>query len=153
MRVAQLTLAVSLFATALFAADNRFLGTWKVNIAKSQFSPGPVPKELTVTFADDGEKIKRALEGIDAEGKPFKQEGSIKWDGQDHPMPNGDGTMTIAWKMVNDNTVQFTRKSEGKVTTTGHAVLSKDAKTVTITETSVNSKGEKVHSVVVLERQ
>jgi hypothetical protein len=154
MRVAQLTLAVSLFATALSAADNRFLGTWKVNTAKSEFSPGPAPKELTVTFAQDGDQIRRTTEGVNGEGQPIKTDSSIKWDGQDHPVTNPDGTpMTVAVKMVDDNTVEYTVKMNGKVTTTGRAVLSKDGKTVTSTETGVNAKGEKVRNVVVSERQ
>jgi hypothetical protein len=154
MRVAQLTVALCLLGMLVFAADNQFLGTWKVNTTKSQFSPGPGPKELTVTFAQDGDQVKRSAEGVDGEGKPIKMESSIKWDGQDHPVSSADGTpMTVAAKLVNNNTVEYTVKMNGKVTTTGRAVLSKDGKTVTSTETGVNAKGEKVRNVVVSERQ
>ena len=34
--------------SSLWAADP-FVGTWKLNLAKSKYSPGPPPKNLTVT--------------------------------------------------------------------------------------------------------
>ena len=55
--------------------------------------------------------------------------------------------------MVNNRTVEYKVKNEGKLSITGRSVLSKDGKTVTNTEDGVNAKGEKVHNVVVAERQ
>ncbi len=48
-------LAVAITAIAGFGADNS-LGTWKLNVAKSKYGPGPRPlKSLTVTRdASDG---------------------------------------------------------------------------------------------------
>jgi hypothetical protein len=109
---------------------------------------------MTITFAQDGDQIKRTAEGVDGEGKPVSTQGSIKWDGQDHAVttPAGRPT-TVAVKWIDDHTVEYVVKTDGKVTTNGRAVLSKDGKTVTSTETGVNAKGEKVHNVVVSERQ
>jgi hypothetical protein len=154
MRVFHMTAAVCVLATGLIAADNPFLGTWKVNTAKSQFKPGPALKSMTVTFAQAGDEILRTAEGVDGDGKPVSVKGSLKWDGQDHPVPNPAGTpTTVAVKLLNDRTVEYIVKTDGKVTTTGRAVLSKDGKTSTSTETGVNPKGEKVHNVIVSERQ
>ena len=154
MRILQTTAAVCIFATVLFAADNPFLGTWKVNTAKSHFLPGPGPKMMTVTFVQDGDQIKRTAEGTDADGKAISTQSSIKWDGQDHAVTNPAGTpTTVAVKKVDDRTVEYIVKTEGKVITTGRAVLSRDGKTVTSTETGVNAKGEKVHNVIVSDRQ
>ena len=154
MRVLQISVAACVFATALMAAENPFLGTWKLNTAKSQFKPGPGPKSMTVTFAQDGDQIKRTAEGVDAEGKPVSTQSSIKWDGQDHPVTNPSGKpTTVAVKVVNDRTVEYIVRTDGKVTTTGRAVLSSDGKTTTSRETGVNLKGEKVGNVIVSERQ
>ena len=41
-------------------APKGLAGTWKLNSAKSSFSPGPPPKSMTVTYSDvgtDGMKI------------------------------------------------------------------------------------------------
>ena len=55
---------------------------------------------------------------------------SIKWDGQDHAItnPTGPPSVTVAAKMVDDRTVEYIVKTDGKVTTTGRAVLSKGRK-------------------------
>jgi hypothetical protein len=154
MRVVQIVATWLIVTGIVVAAENAFLGTWKVNTAKSQFTPGPGPKTMTVTFAQDGEQIKRTAEGVNAEGKPISNQSSIKWDGQDHPVSNPDGApMTVAVKMLNERTVQYIVKTDGKVTITGRAVLSKDGKTSTSTEKGTNAKGEKVKNVILTERQ
>jgi hypothetical protein len=43
--------------SAQTAQNDRFVGTWKLNVAKSKFSPGPPPKSATVTIAPD--KVRR----------------------------------------------------------------------------------------------
>ena len=55
---------------AAFAQTN--LGTWKLNLAKSTYSPGPAPRSQTLTFTGTGQNLVDNLEGIDAEGKPLK---------------------------------------------------------------------------------
>ena len=153
-------LSVSLFliAASLFAADNPFLGTWKLNTAKSKSSPTPVPQSLTVKFEADGENVRRTATGIDGEGKPIMQGGpegsSIAWDGKDYAVQAPDGPpMTVAVKRVNDNRNDVTVKRDGKVTVTIRSVVSKDGKTITNTVDGVDEKGEKFHAVEVLEKQ
>jgi hypothetical protein len=142
----------------MFAADNPFLGTWKLNTAKSKSSPMPVAQSMTVKFEADGEKVRRTVSGVDGEGKPIMQGGpegtSIAWDGKDHEVqvPNGS-PMTIAVKHVNDYRDDVTVKQNGKVTTTVRSVVSKDGKTMTNTLDGVNEKGEKFHAIEVLEKQ
>jgi hypothetical protein len=100
-----LTLMILVVSASLSAADNPFLGTWKLNTAKSKSSPMPVAKSMTVTFEANGDKIIRTATGVDGEGKPIKQGGGdgIAWDGKDHviPEPNGIPT-TVAVKRVTD---------------------------------------------------
>jgi hypothetical protein len=100
-----LPVALFLISTAMFAADNPFLGTWKLNTAKSKSSPMPVAQSMTVKFDADGEKVRRTVTGVDGEGKPIMQGGpegsSIPWDGKDYAMQNGP-PMTVAVKRVGD---------------------------------------------------
>ena len=83
-----LSLVVFLISTTLLAADNPFLGTWKLNTAKSKSSPTPVAQSMTVKFEADGESVRRTVTGLDGQGKPIMQGGpkgsSIPWDGKDH---------------------------------------------------------------------
>ena len=70
-----LPVAVLLISTAMFAADNPFLGTWKLNTAKSKSSPTPVAQSMTVKFDADGDRVRRTVTGVDGEGKPIMQGG------------------------------------------------------------------------------
>ena len=150
--------ALFLIATALVAADNPFLGTWKLNTAKSKSSPMPVARSMTVKFDAEGERVRRTVTGVDGEGKPIMQGGpqgtSMAWDGKDHAVqvPNGP-PMTIAVKRVNDYRNDVTVKQNGKVTVTVRSVVSKDGRTMTNTVDGVTEKGEKFHQVEVLEKQ
>lgn len=139
-----LALATSL---ALVGADSQFTGTWKLNVAKSKFSPGPAPKSETVTIQPDEKVI---VEGVDAAGQP------ISWSFT----PKGDAPSTITGlpnssviaKRIDDRNVEHTWKINGG-STTGHGVLSKNGKTMKYTMTGAGPKGEPIHNVEIFERQ
>ena len=49
------------------------LGTWKLNVAKSKYSPGPTPKSLTVTFAAAGQGVKAVIDGVAPDAVPSRR--------------------------------------------------------------------------------
>ena len=61
--------------------------------------------------------------------------------------------VTVAVTQIDARTVNVVVKENGKVTHTIHATVSEDGKTVTDTDDGVNDEGEKVHNVVVAEKQ
>jgi len=134
------------------AADNQ-AGTWKLNVAKSKYSPGPPPKEgtLTVDAIPDGLKI--TIHGTDAEGKAVDMEFSPKYDGKDVPATGLPGADTISMKKINDYTVETVSKKAGKPLVTTRSEVSKDGKTRTTTQKGTNAKGEKVNNTIVYEKQ
>jgi hypothetical protein len=56
--IVMLGLLSAVFATAApqvgLTQSNPLIGTWKLNLAKSKFSPGPPPKSQTLTFEGRG---------------------------------------------------------------------------------------------------
>jgi hypothetical protein len=90
---------------------------------------------------------------VDADGKPIARTNRFKRDGNEYPFngPNGPGKISV--KKVNDYHSTAVMKLDGGGTITSHVVISKDGKTRTQTSTGTNSKGEKVNTVVVSERQ
>jgi hypothetical protein len=154
MRLAYTALTLCVLAGTLVASDNSFLGTWKLNTAKSKYSPGPAPKEVTVKFEQDGDKIRRVATGTKGDGSSINEDSSIPWDGKDHLVSKpSEPPTTVAVTQVNARTVNAVVKHDGKVTDTIHAVVSKDGKTVKSTDHGVNEKGQKVHDIDILERQ
>ena len=64
------TVAVAslLLSGRLAAQDNPFLGTWKMNAAKSKYSSGPAPQSQITTIAAQGNGIEVSTEGTAADG-------------------------------------------------------------------------------------
>jgi hypothetical protein len=148
-----LTLA-ALFAvvTVCVAADDANMGTWKLNDAKSKFSPGG-SKNTTVVNAPSGDSIKVTVDGVDAKGKPTHNEWTGKFDGKDYPVTGDPGSDTRAYKRVDAHTLDLTVKKDGKVTITGHITVSADGKTRTVTATGTDAAGKKMTSTAVYDKQ
>jgi hypothetical protein len=147
-----LSLAMLLAAVAV-AASNPMIGTWKMNVAKSKFSPGPPPKSVTVTSSEDGDWVVNKAEGVDSDGKPINTVNRVKTDGNEYPAegPSGKGKVTI--KQTDPYHWTQVMKLDGGNTITTKGVISKDGKTRTNTVTGTNAKGEKVNTTTVWERQ
>lgn len=59
-RAAFLTLSLILFAAAAQAQQDPFVGTWKENLAKSKYEPGPPPAQgnpVVITSVANGIKV------------------------------------------------------------------------------------------------
>ena len=139
--------------SALLAADP-FVGTWKLNSAKTKYSPGPPPKNLTVKYEPTADGVKVTSEGVNAEGKPVATTYTATYDGKDAAV-TGTGAPydTIAVKRIDPNTVETTTKKDGKVLSKGKRVVSKDGKVLTVTTKGTNAKGEATNNVAVYDKQ
>jgi hypothetical protein len=126
-------------ATALpqtgFAQSSPLIGTWKLNLDKSKFSPGPPPRSATVTYTQDGPNIRLTAQQIDAQGNPTTVVFMHIYDGQPHPSTGSPVFDASAYTRVDANTIIFTRLKAGKLLATGTLVVSQDGKTGTVTTT------------------
>jgi hypothetical protein len=146
-------LVLSVFVTSARAADSN-VGTWKVNLAKSTYDPGPPPKGPNVLKIEaDGDGIKVTNDGVDAQGKATHVTYSAKYDGKDYPETGNPNVDTISIKRIDANTVETTAKKGGKVLVTSRVVVSGAGKVRTTTQNGTNAQGQKVHNVIVADRQ
>jgi hypothetical protein len=152
MRHAKLAVLFFGLAATMLAADPA-AGTWKLNLAKSKFSPGPAPKSATVTYKETAGGIHRTGETINADGTKTSFEYTAKFDSADYPIKGSDAYDAIAIKRIDDLTAEATLKKAGKVVATAKRVVSKDGKTMTLTISSTNAKGEKSVNTSVYEKQ
>jgi len=141
-------LALVCAALPVLAAQDAYIGTWKLNVAKSKFSPGPPPKSSVVTIEEGG---KVSVESIGASGE------NAKWGYT--AVPNGEAAITgmegatVSEKRVDDRTVEHVWNfgEHGKMN--GRGVLSKNGKTLTYTLTGTNGQGTNVSNVEIYEKQ
>ena len=151
-RATVLTLALCFVAAAVCFAADAFIGTWKLNEAKSKIDAGS-PKNTTVVYEAAGDSVKVTTDGTNGDGKPSHSEWTGKFDGKDYPV-TGDGSAdTRSYTKVDDHTLAFTNKKGDKVTITGRGVISADGKTRTVTITGTDSKGKKFTSTAVYDKQ
>src|SRR6059058_4001388 len=99
-----------LFSNVRLAAADQHSGTWKMNPAKSKYSPGPAPKSNMLKIDSDADNMKLSSDGIDAAGNPTHVEYTAKFDGKDYPisgLPNAD---TVALERPDASTIRSTLK-------------------------------------------
>jgi len=139
-------------ASACLAADDASMGTWKLNEAKSKFSPG-APKNTTVVYEAAGDSVKVTVDGVGADGKPSHNEWTGKFDGKDYPVTGDSSADTRSYKRVDAHTLKLTNKKGDKVTMSGTAAVSADGKTRTVTTSGTDASGKKVSATAVYDKQ
>jgi hypothetical protein len=148
-------LALAVTTITAFGADNS-LGTWKLNVAKSKYTPAPFPiKSLnTVREASNG-GVKVATTGERADGSKINISYTAKYDGTAATV-TGEGLLydSISIKQVNANTLTDERKKTGgPYHATGRTVISKGGKTMTVTTGGTNADGKAFKSTLVFDKQ
>ena len=99
--MALLGFAVAMLPQAGSAQTNPRIGTWKLNLAKSTYSPGALaPKSSTFNFQMEGQNLKNTVEGIDAEGKPTKAVFIHIYDGKPYPTTGAVGYDSSAYTQL-----------------------------------------------------
>jgi hypothetical protein len=133
-----------------------WIGTWKVNLAKSTYSPGPKPTVAATVKIESspGGGIKTTIDGANAQGQPTHTETVGMFDGKDNPVQGAPApNTTTAYTRIDDRTFQGMGKVDGKATTTTKVTISADGKTLTATVTGQNAQGQTVNNVIVADKQ
>jgi hypothetical protein len=154
------TLAFAAIAILAFAAASRVLaqnplvGTWKLNVAKSKYNPGPAPKSMTRTVQPDGDKVKYTFEGVAADGSALSYSFAVAYDGKDYPITGSapGGADTISFKPSNSETTSATLKKAGQPVLNTKTVVSESGKITTITQTSPDGKNS-TNNIIIFEKQ
>ncbi len=147
-------IALVITTVAALGADNT-LGTWKLNVAKSKYTPAPMPiKSLTVMREASDGGVKQTTTGERADGTAIQASYTAKYDGKDVQVAGNSQYDTIAIKQVNPNTLtDERRKTSGPYKATGRTVVSNGGKTMTTTTKGTNADGKEFTQVLVLDKQ
>jgi hypothetical protein len=92
-------------ATVAVAADDPFVGTWRLSIEKSKSSAQIAwPKSSTIKIAAQINGLKISQDRIFVDGKMDHADFAEIFDGKDYPSKSKLG-MTMAYTRVNSNTI------------------------------------------------
>ena len=141
-RILCTALALGSSAAVLLAAD-AFTGTWRLDVAKSTFaSDYPVPKELTLTFTEQGGNFTQTMSSTAIDGS----ETTTAWTapvtggtvifpaGQG---PNGGASLTVA----DDKTLLMTQNLRSPMVGASRTYqVSADGTTLTLTQKAIGGQ-------------
>src|SRR6202790_5348567 len=99
--------AILAIASTAFAADPA-IGTWKLNVAKSTFSPGPAPKSQTRTYVETPQGITLTIKTTAADGKESTTTLTFKDDGKPYPVSGNPAFDLVSVKRGNGSPVTTT---------------------------------------------
>ena len=129
-------------------------GVWKLNLAKSKYSPGPAPKEATVTIEAAGPGRKVTVKAVGGDGTTLNWGYSGNFDGKEIRITgNHPDADVVILKRISANAVRTTNKQAGKRTLVNGVSVSPDGKTLTVATTGVNAKGQTVKNIQVFDKQ
>jgi hypothetical protein len=141
------TLLLTLCTAALLAGTaDPFVGTWKLDVSKSKFDPGPPPQSQTISIGADG---KVAVETTQGNGQ--NENWSYMYVQDQDANITGLENSSVKESRHN-NHVEHMWKWNG-ANYTGHGMVSNHGKTLTYTLDGTTTDGKHEHDVMVYEKQ
>jgi hypothetical protein len=152
MMVRRLLLLVLGVASSIWAADAS-VGTWKLNVAKSTFRPGPPPVSEIRVYKAEANGVKTTVKTMWADRTSTAVEYPANYDGKDYPVSGSRDVDAVVLTRMDDFTSAATLKHFGKEIGVARRVVSPDGKTMTISYKGINTRGDQVDNVAVYDKQ
>jgi len=136
------------------AQQDPFVGTWKLNLAKSKFDPGPAPLSITVTLGAMGANgMKNTVDIVVPPDIKTHEESTAKFDGKDYPVTGSLTFDSVARKQIDSHTRITINKKAGNVVRMLRGVVSPDGKTFTSTGIAIDAQGKAQNILAVFDKQ
>jgi hypothetical protein len=145
--------AIIAIGTGTALAADAVVGTWKLNLAKSTFSPGPAPKSQTRIYAESAQGMTVTVKTTTADGKESTTNLTFKEDGKSYPAGGNPDFDMVSVTRVDASTVHVTQTKAGATVGTVVRTVSKDGKTLTVAQKGTHPGGGKFDDVSVYDRQ
>jgi hypothetical protein len=149
---ATLTLALFSLAGTLSAADV-FIGTWKMNPAKSKYKEGAPPREQIATITISGGDMTVHVAAVTSDGRNTLVYYSIPAEGgvgkMSETSPAYDG---ISGKHIGPNEREITRWKAGKAVFTARSTITADGNTMYTFSKGISPTGKPVDAAIVYDR-
>lgn len=139
--------------TLVLAQMFPYLGTWKLNVAKSTYA-GRLPHQaMTLKFSAEGEALRLSREGVNGEGKVIRDEEVYYVDGRERPYHGLRNADTYSVRQLDSYAMVTTWKKNDKIVTLAHCVVSPDGQMMVILISGTDRQGRAFRQAEVFERQ
>jgi hypothetical protein len=139
----------------VLAQTDPFVGTWKMNPAKSRFTPGPARKSEVRIVESSPKGMKISVDRTNGDGTNQQFSYTTNLNGTDYPITGiaPFGADSASEELTSSNTLSFRLSKGGKVVGTGTSVVSPDGKTLTLSSKGTDENGKVSSSVVLYDKQ
>jgi hypothetical protein len=119
-----------------------FVGTWTLNLAKSQLDPSYAAAAGTVVFERDSETVYlMRAEGVTQAGdRVAERPQRFVLDGREHPVADSPGVFAVATR-PDATTIVAEARMNGAVVGQARYTVSADGRTLTATATGTGTRG------------
>jgi uncharacterized ParB-like nuclease family protein len=145
--------AILMIGTGAALAADPVIGTWKLIVAKSTFSPGPALKSQIRSYAESAQGTTLTIKTTAADGKESTATLTFKEDGKPYAVSGNPDFDMVSVTRVDAMTVHSTQTKAGATVGTGVRTVSKDGKTLTFAQKGTHASGGKYDDVLVYDRQ
>ena len=127
------------------------VGTWRLNVAKSRYSPGPAVREETRVYTRTPEGVVGVVTRTHADGHVERFEYNANF-GRERMVTGNPDYDAVTLRKIDDYNSAVTLSHAGSVYGVGRRAISPDGKTMTLTFDRQNVD-RAVHNVAVYEKQ
>jgi hypothetical protein len=155
VRILPLLLATLFFGSHAPAADSDdpILGTWKLNLAKSKYVPGPAPRSQTRTYQKKGDEIFVSIETVDSQGHQQPRiEFPERYDGKEYPVKGSAIGDALTLKRINNYLAEATMTHGGALVAVTRRIITDNGKTLMLIYREISTE-HPVDNVIVYDRQ
>jgi tetratricopeptide (TPR) repeat protein len=128
------------------AQTNPLVGTWNLVPEKST---GPARyKSMTMKITGMGDMVD--VDGVDASGKPVKQNYTVVADGKPHPIASIPDVDTATWTRYSDTNTSYQYNKGKNIVVLGARSVSADKKTLTLREQLYDRNGKQLGTSILV---
>ena len=118
-------------SSALAQPDERLLGTWRLDVSKSKYEPGPPPVSETRIYSKEASGLKGLIRRRFADGRDETIEYGADFD-HEYPVSGTKTYDAVKFKRIDALTAEAVLSHAGRVFGTARRTISEDGQTMTI---------------------
>lgn len=143
------------FIGSTLAHTELFIGTWKLNAAKSKFVPGSRWVSETRIVMPSSAGLKVSIERVNEDGTVQEFEYTASLNGKSYPIlgQRPYGADTITGNFAAPNAFESILKRDGKVIAKSTTVVSTDGRVLTVATKGKDDNGNQFLSIAVYDKQ
>jgi hypothetical protein len=139
-------------AQPITAEQELLLGSWRLDLVKSRYTPGLPPRNETRTYVRDQQGMKGTINRRREDGREEVIEYRADFD-HEFPVMGTAAYDTIRLKRIDARTAEAVLSHAGRVFGTARRVISEDGRTMTITFRQEDRAGVLENNIAVYRKQ